>query len=63
MHNRIVYLLVIITLIISSASVLSQQEEEKTSGEVLTLEQAITLALRDNHLVKNAELGVGKAGD
>ena len=30
---------------------------------MLTLEQAIALALRENRLVKNAELGVGKAGD
>ncbi len=63
MNNRIVYLLVIITLIISSGSVLAQQKGDGTSGEVLTLEQAITLALRDNHLVKNAELGVSKARD
>jgi outer membrane protein len=63
MNNRIVKLLVIITLIVSSGSVLAQQKEAESSGEVLTLEQAITLALRDNRLVKNAELGVGKAGD
>lgn len=62
-NNRIVYLLVIITIIISTGGVLAQQEEEKTSSDVLTLEQAITLSSRDNRLVKNAELGVGKAGD
>lgn len=36
------------------------QQDNSASGEILTLEQAITLALRDNHMVKNAELGVGK---
>ncbi len=39
------------------------QQVPSASVEVLTLEQAITLALRENHLVRNAELAVGKAGD
>ena len=39
------------------------QQDALRSGEVLTLEQAIALATRQNHLVKNAELGVEKAGD
>ena len=39
------------------------QQDTSASGEMLTLEQAIALALRDNHLVKNAELGVGKVED
>lgn len=39
------------------------QQVTSASGDVLTLEQAIALALRDNHLVKNAELDVGKAED
>lgn len=39
------------------------QQDSSASGEMLTLEQAIALALRDNHLVKNAELGVGKVED
>jgi outer membrane protein TolC len=63
MKIRILYLLVIITLILSSGNVLAQQKEAAPSGEVLTLDAAIALALRDNRLVKNAELGVGKAGD
>jgi len=33
------------------------------SGELLTLEQAIALAVRNNHSVKIAKLGVGKAED
>src|SRR5258708_1064415 len=39
------------------------QEDVSNSNETLTLDQAIALALRANHLVKNAELEVGKAGD
>ena len=63
MNNRIVYLLVIIILITSPVSVLAQQKEERAAGEVLTLDEAISLALRDNHQVKNAQLEVGKAKD
>jgi outer membrane protein TolC len=39
------------------------QQDTSASGEMLTLEQAIALALRDNHRVKNAELEVGKMAD
>ena len=39
------------------------RQETSGSGEVLTLEQAIALALHENHLVRNAQLEVGKAGD
>jgi outer membrane protein TolC len=39
------------------------QQDTSASGEMLTLEQAIALALRDNHRVKNAELEVGKGED
>ena len=39
------------------------QQYPSASVNVLTLDQAIILALRENHLVKNAELAVGKAGD
>src|SRR6476660_8198030 len=38
-------------------------QDVSNTGEVLTLEQAIALALRENNNVKSAELGVGKAGD
>jgi hypothetical protein len=58
MKNRIVYLLAIIILMASAVSGLAQQKE--ASGEVLTLEEAISLALRDNRQVKNAQLAVGK---
>jgi outer membrane protein TolC len=39
------------------------QQPGTPSGEVVTLDQAISLALRDNRQVKNAQLGVGKAED
>jgi outer membrane protein len=63
MDNRIIYLLVIIILMASPVSIRAQQEAEKASGEVLTLDEAISLALRGNRQVKNAQLAVGKAGD
>ena len=62
MDTRI-YLLAIIILIASPLCVPAQQNGASTSSEVLTLDQAISLALRDNREVKNAQLGVGKAED
>lgn len=59
-RGGIVLLLPIV--LVTSITALSRQESSN-SEERLTLEQAIALALRDNHLVKSAELGVGKAGD
>jgi len=63
MNNRIVYLLVIITMLASPVSILAQQEEGSASVEVLTLDEAISLALRDSRQVRNAQLAVGEAGD
>jgi outer membrane protein len=63
MGNRIVYLLVIVTLMASSVGTLAQQKGESASGEVLTLDEAISLALRDNRQVRNAQLAVGRAED
>ncbi|MGH8524618.1 MAG: TolC family protein [Gammaproteobacteria bacterium] len=39
------------------------QQKESTPAEVLTLDQAVSLALRDNREVKSSQLEVGKAGD
>jgi outer membrane protein TolC len=39
------------------------QQISSTSDEVLTLDQAILLALRENHAVRDAELEAGKTGD
>ena len=58
-----VYLIVIIILMASPFSVPAQQSGAGASGEVLTLDEAISLALRDSREVKNAQLSVGKAGD
>ena len=63
MNNRILYLPAIIILLTSPFAVLAQQNAAAVSGEVLTLDQAISLALRDSRQVKNAQLAVGKAGD
>ncbi len=61
MNNRILYLPAIIILLTSPFAVLAQQNGAGSLAEVLTLDQAISLALRDNRQVKNAQLGVGKA--
>ena len=52
-----------ISLLLLAQITVRCQENTYVSGEVLTLDQAIALALRENHLVKNAELGAGKAED
>jgi outer membrane protein TolC len=39
------------------------QQISPASDEVLTLDQAIALALRENHFVRDAELEAGKTGD
>ncbi len=62
MVNRIVYLLAIAVLMTSPLSVPAQQNGAEPA-EVLTLDEAISLALRDSRQVKNAQLSVGKAGD
>ena len=62
MGNRIICLLAIIILTASPSSV-SAQQSGTAVAELLTLDQAIALALRDNREVKNAQLGVGKAED
>ena len=63
MNNRILYLLMTIMLTGSLVSVFCQEKTAATSAEVLTLDEAIALALRDNREVMNARLGIGKAED
>lgn len=63
MDSRIVYLLGIIILITSTWSVQAQEKATAAPAEVLTLDQAISLALRDSRQVKDAQLSVYKAGD
>src|SRR4029453_472195 len=62
MGNRILYLLALIILTASPLNVLAQQSGA-APAEVLTLDEAIALALRDNREVMNARLGIGKAED
>ena len=62
MGNRILHLLAIIILTASQLNVPAQQSGA-AAADLLTLDQAISLALRDNREVKNAQLGVGKADD
>ncbi|HEY6120880.1 MAG TPA: TolC family protein [Pyrinomonadaceae bacterium] len=62
MGHRIICLLAIIILTASPSSVPAQQSGA-APAEVLTLDQAISLALRDNREVKNAQLGIGRADD
>jgi outer membrane protein TolC len=62
MGNRILYLLALIILTASPLNVPAQQSGT-APAEVLTLDQAISLALRDSRDVKNAQLAVGKAGN
>src|SRR6478672_5516254 len=62
MGNRIICLLAIIIITASPSSVPAQQSSASTA-ELLTLDQAISLAFRDNRDVKNAQLGIGKAED
>jgi len=62
MGNRIICLLAIIILTTNTSSVPGQQSGD-ASAELLTLDQAISLAFRDNRDVKNAQLGIGKAED
>src|SRR6478672_2757344 len=62
MGNRIICLLAIIIITASPSSVPAQQSSASTA-ELLTLDQAIALAFRDNRDVKNAQLGIGKAED
>jgi outer membrane protein TolC len=63
MVTRIVLLLAFIILIASPLCVPAQQSGAASPAEVLTLDQAISLALRDNREVLNARLGIGKAED
>ena len=63
MKNRNLCLLAIIILLASPFGVPAQQGATAASSEVLTLDEAIALGLRDNREVMNARLGIGKAED
>lgn len=63
MNTRGLQLLAIIFVMASPLTVAAQQSTASGSTEILTLDQAISLALHDNRQVQNAQLGVGKAQD
>src|SRR6185369_10396845 len=63
MKNPNLYLLAIIILLASPFAVSAQQSAQAASSEVITLDEAIARALRDNREVMNARLGIGKAED
>src|SRR5678816_469121 len=63
MKNWNLCLLAIIILLASPFAVPAQQSATDASSEVLTLDEAIELALRDNREVMNSRLGIGKAED
>jgi outer membrane protein TolC len=52
-----------LSLLLTTTTTGWSQQSSSASGEVLTLEQAVALALRDNHLVRVAENEAAKAGD
>jgi outer membrane protein TolC len=63
MNTRGLQLLAIILVMASPLIVAAQQNPGSAPAEILTLDQAISLALHDNRQVRNAQLGVGKAQD
>jgi outer membrane protein len=62
MNTRSLQLLAII-LVMASPLRIPAQQGAGAPGEVLTLDEAVSLALRENRQVKNAQLSVGQAGD
>src|SRR6266478_1341924 len=56
-------IVLLLTLLLATRITAVCGQDISNTGELLTLEQAIALAMRDNHNVKNAELGVGIAAD
>jgi outer membrane protein TolC len=62
MNKRCLQLLAIILVMARPLSAPAQQGAG-APGEVLTLDEAVSLALRENRQVKNAQLSVGQAGD
>ena len=56
-------MLLLLPLLLATPSRALCQQPGSNASEVLTLEQAIALAMRENHTVKNAALGVGIAAD
>src|SRR4029453_18942347 len=60
MCARITFFLLLLPVITASGW---SQQISSASDEVLKLDQAIAMALRENHSVRDAELEAGKTGD
>ena len=60
--NRLMSVL-LLALLWAVAPTVRCQQEALPSGQALTLEEAITIALRDNRSIKNARLGVDKGDE
>ncbi len=54
------YLLLVLTIVISSWPIKSAAQQDTREGPVLTLEDAVSIALRNNRLVKNSALEAQK---
>jgi outer membrane protein len=53
----------LLALLWAAAPSVRCQQEARPTGEVLTLDEAIAIALRDNRSIKNARLGVEKSDE
>ena len=53
----------LLALFWAAAPTVRCQQESQPTGEVLTLDEAINVALRDNRSIKNARLGVEKSDE
>ena len=62
MSNRTILLAVALVVIVAYSEA-SAQDTQPPPAETLTLDQAIALALRDNHSVKIAQLAVARADE
>src|SRR6185295_2979640 len=62
--QRCRFVILILTICLLGSGLEARAQSPATrDAEELTLEQAITIALRDNRQVKNAQLAISKAGD
>lgn len=55
--------MLLLALFWAAAPTVRCQQEARPTGEVLTLDEAISIALRDNRSIKNARLGVEKSDE
>ena len=60
---RVIHFAVLYILVLQPVTIWCQQSGSAPTGEVLTLERAVMLALENNRRVKNAALEVGKSED